>query len=134
MPDNPFSLAVKAFVANEQDEILLIQRSRLSKHFKEKWDLPGGKVDAGESFHAALIREVKEETGLDVELVRTVGACQDDMETVHVVILFLEARIVSGTLRLSEEHDASAWVARADLAGVDLSEQLRDFVLAHAES
>ncbi len=134
MSDIPFSLAVKAFVTNERNEVLLIQRSRLSKHFKGQWDLPGGKVDAGETFHAALIREVKEETGLDVELIRTVGACQDDMETVHVVILFLEARIVSGTLRLSEEHEASVWVARTDLAKMDLSEQLRDFVLGHAES
>ena len=63
----PFSLAVYAIVGGEDGTILLLRRSLDSKHFKHKWDLAGGTVDPGESFDVALVREVAEETGLQIE-------------------------------------------------------------------
>ena len=125
----PFGLAVKAIVSDEQGRILLIRRSLESKNFKHKWDLPGGKVDPGESFDQALLREVEEETGLVVAITGVAGATEFEMAAVRVAVLILEVRSTGGTVRLSSEHDQFAWAPRAEVAGMDLSEQLRSFLI-----
>ena len=126
-----FGLAVKALVDDGNGNCLLIRRSASSRHFAGQWDLPGGKVDAGESFDAALVREIAEETGLSVSLEAVAGASQYDMDRVRVVLLFMEARVRSGEVRLSGEHDAYCWVPRGGLAAMDLSDQLRPFVVRY---
>jgi mutator protein MutT len=62
------SAGVDAIVRNEQREILLIRRSDGGT-----WDLPGGAVEPGETPSEALLREIREETGLDVRIVRVAG-------------------------------------------------------------
>lgn len=57
-----------------------MRRSPLSKNYPGHWDLPGGKVDAGESFDVALAREVSEETGLRVSLTGVIGAWERKIE------------------------------------------------------
>ncbi len=57
MSNKPFKLAVKAFVYDGQGRCLLIRRSKASRFFGGQWDFPGGKVDPGETFAEALLRE-----------------------------------------------------------------------------
>ena len=64
MTPKPFSLAVKAVPLDSQNRCLLIRRSSYNHNFVGKWEWPGGKVDAGESFAVAVCREVREETSL----------------------------------------------------------------------
>jgi 8-oxo-dGTP diphosphatase len=129
MTAKPYGLAVKALVTDAQGRVLFIRRSLASKWFRHQWDLPGGKVDAGEAFDAALHREVAEETGLTVSIEGVAGATQYDMPQIRVAFLFLEARCTAGELQLSDEHDAFQWVARAEIPTLDLSDQLRGFLL-----
>ena len=103
-----------------------------SNHNGGKWDLPGGKPDAGESFDVALLREVAEETGLTVSLDRVIGAAESELPDRKVAYLVLEGRLVSGRVRLSEEHDEFAWVLRPDLGEMDVCDQFRDFLIAYA--
>jgi len=124
----PFALTVKALVADDEDRVLVIRRSMESSQFKHNWDLPGGKVDPGEAFDVALAREVAEETGLSVTLEGVAGATEYDMPTVRLAVLVLEARRVGGEVRLSNEHDAFDWVARAKLAEVGTAGQLKAFL------
>lgn len=63
------ALTVDAIVIRGNKEILLIQRRLKSTAFSGYWALPGGKVEEGELLKDAVIREVKEETGIDVETV-----------------------------------------------------------------
>lgn len=128
MSEKPFGLAVKAFVFDDKDRCLLLRRSMQSKFFGGKWDLPGGKVDPGESFDAAMLRETREETGLTILLTGVAGATEYDMPQVRVVMLFLEARVIAGEVRPSDEHDEFVWTPRSELPGMELSKQLKAFV------
>ena len=132
MSAKPFSLAVKAVIPDEAGRVLLLRRSAANKHFVGKWEWPGGKVDPGEDFADAVVREVKEETGLDVAITALAGATEFEMPRAHVVLLCLEARLTGGQLELSAEHDAAEWVTFADFRSLNLPEQVRDFMLEYA--
>lgn len=64
-----------AIIIFPEERILLVKR--LTVPFRGYWALPGGKLDAGEHADHAVVREVKEETGLDVKIVRKIGEYQE---------------------------------------------------------
>ena len=130
MPNKPFQLSAKVVILDKDGRCLLLRRSPQSKNNAGKWDLPGGKVDAGEAFDAALLREVREETGLEIELERLLGAAESETPTPRVVYLILVGRHAAGRVLLSPEHDDCAWVAREELPQVDLSPQFIPFMQA----
>lgn len=133
MSHKPFALSAKVVVRDEGERCLLLKRSMSSKGNPGKWDLPGGKVDAGESFEQGLLREVAEETGLTISLQRVLGAAESESPTKRVAYLILEGRVESGQVRLSSEHDEYAWVDRQSLVSVDLAEQFRPFIQAYSK-
>ena len=120
--DKPFGLAVSGLVLDGASSILVIRRSKNSKRFAGQWDLPGGKVNPSETFEQALLREVMEETGLVVRLEGLAGATESEMPAVRVVHLILRARVVSGQVVLSDEHDEYRWIEGGSLAGIGLRE------------
>jgi 8-oxo-dGTP diphosphatase len=132
MPGKPFGLAVRAVILDEQGRCLLLRRSPTNKHFVGQWEWPGGKADAGEAFDAALRREVREETGLEVEPVGVVGAVGFEVDKVQVAVLCMEARLTGGELALSHEHDQHAWVPPAELARWELTSVLKELAEVYA--
>lgn len=125
MPPKPLSLSVGAFVRSRRGNCLLLQRSVLSKHFADCWETPGGKPDPGESFDEALLREVREETGLDVQLDGVVGASEFELEKVRVVVLYMGAHVVGGRFRLSKEHSGRKWLPVRKFASLPLTPALQ---------
>jgi mutator protein MutT len=115
-----FRLAVRAVIHDEAGQCLLLRRSAINKGFGGYWEWPGGKADPGEDFDAALHREVREETGLEIEILRLAGAFEVRMPQSHIVTICMEARRTGGTLRLSDEHDNSAWVTLEQMSGLNL--------------
>jgi len=97
------------------DRILLQDRAR------DDWEgyvLPGGHVEAGESFVDAVIREMKEESGLTVTDPRLAGVKQFPTEGGRYVVLLFKASRWSGTLRSSEEGEMK-WVEYRDLSEIN---------------
>jgi 8-oxo-dGTP diphosphatase len=133
MNNKSFKLAVKAVIFDEQQRCLLLRRSRANKHFVGAWEWPGGKVDNGEAFADAVLRETREETSLEIEISGLAGATQFEMPAVNVVLLCMEARLTGGDLKLSEEHDEFAWVPLNELDRLALPEQIRGFMLDYAK-
>ncbi len=127
MSRKPFRLAVRAVVRDPEGRCLLIRRSSACKAFVGTWEWPGGKADPGESFDVAVRREVAEETGLEINLIGVAGAFHIEMREQHLAVLCMEAEVSGGSFALSEEHDQSAWVPRAELLDWELTDGFRQF-------
>lgn len=132
--DKAFSLAVKAVVVDAAGRCLLIRRSGANRHCPGAWEWPGGKVDPGEEFSSAVVREVREETSLEVVVTGLAGALQFEMPEVFVVMLCMEVRCIGGSVSLSEEHDCFDWVRWTDFHSMQLPPQQRSFMLSFANS
>jgi 8-oxo-dGTP diphosphatase len=127
MSDPRYSLSVKVVVRDEAGRVLLLRRSPSSKHNPGLWDLAGGKVDPGESFDRAAIREVSEETGLFVELGLVFGVFESRLGGVRIAHLMMTAHVTGGTFELSSEHDAAVWLMPDECASVELCPEFRGF-------
>ena len=95
-----------AIIEFPDNKILLVKRATVV--FKGYWALPGGKVDAGETVEQAVVREVKEETGLDVKIVRKIGeyheiGVQDGIEYDYYPACFL-VKPVGGKVKRQERE------------------------------
>ena len=97
------------------------------------WSLPGGRVESGESLHEALVREVFEETGLEVVVDRFVGYVERIGDGYHFVILDFAVTLLDGEADPVAGDDAAeaAWVAFDDLAELRLVDGLYEFLREH---
>lgn len=132
MNTRQFGLALRAVIRDDAGRCLLVRRSAANKGNVGCWEWPGGKADPGEAFDAALRREVREETGLEIELLGVAGAFGFDLGQTHIVTLCLEAKPAGGTVQLSEEHDAYEWVPPSELTARNLTPVLRETAAAFA--
>ena len=89
--------SVAAVVLNEKGEILLVKRRDAPI-----WILPGGGIDPGETPEKAVVREVKEETGIDVAITRHVAEYTPINRLSYLTYLY-ECKEISGTIKTSEE-------------------------------
>jgi 8-oxo-dGTP diphosphatase len=123
-----FGLAVRVLLSDADGKILILKRSTDSKTNPGKWELPGGKVDQGESFDKALIREVYEETNLKITLDRVVGVSQQNLPLIRAVHIIMSGKIVDGELNLSDEHEGYAWEFLENFSDYELADWLEDFI------
>jgi ADP-ribose pyrophosphatase YjhB (NUDIX family) len=124
--------SVNVGVINERGELLLIRRTD-----NENWAMPGGAMDIGESIAEAGVRETREETGVDCEVVRLVGVYTNPR---HVMLytsngevrqecsLVFVAHPVGGELTPSSESREVRWVAPEDIDGYTMHPSMRQRV------
>ena len=102
-------------------------RVLISRRVDSGWfNLPGGGVDPDESVPEGLIREVREETGLEVEIGRLVGVYSKPQK--HELVLVFRARVTGGTMVPSDEADYHTWVDPAELDTIKLLPKHRERV------
>lgn len=130
----PFVLSVRMLIRDENGRCLLLKRSMNNKSNVGKWEFPGGKIDPGEKFEDAMLREVAEETRLKVRLERVGGSAESEMPAVRVAYLIFEGTKEAGEVCLSSEHDDYAWVTPQELPKYDLVEQFRPFAEIYART
>ena len=134
-PDRPF-LAVSAAVIRD-GKVLVVRRARPPAH--GLFTVPGGVVEAGETLTDAVIREVREETGLTIEPVALAGHREAVMRDAagkverHFVILCFASRWISGEPVPNAELTEARWIAPGELKGLHTTEGLADIVAAAFE-
>jgi len=127
-PANSVVASVVAAVRNERGELLMIHRTD-----NDLWALPGGGHDIGETISQTVVREVREETGIDVEVTGLVGLytnpqhvmAYDDGEVRQQFSICFTARPIGGTVRASSESREVAWVDPAKLSELDIHPSMR---------
>jgi len=120
--------AVTAFVQNDAGEVLLERRSD-----NGKWGMPGGVQEIGESIAETVRREVREETGVDVEVEGLVGIYTDpghiiefsDGEVRQEFSICFRARPLAGSIAASDESIEVRWISRDELLDLDVSPTTR---------
>jgi 8-oxo-dGTP diphosphatase len=128
-PTHP-QLAVSAAIFRN-DNILLVRRARSPA--KGFYSLPGGRVEFGETLHAALNREVDEETALKIEIVGLAGWREVVPGTSgggHYLIMSFAARWVSGEVVLNDELDDFKWLAPDAIGDLQLTGGLPEVIQA----
>ena len=113
------------------DQILLEKRK--NSPGKGKWTVPGGLVDLGENVEQAIIREVKEETGLEaydprlVDVVNYISLGERGSVMYHYVIIDYLVTVKEGKPKASSDADALKWVPFSEVEEYDLTESFRLF-------
>ena len=134
-PKQPLA-GVGAVIVNE-GKMILVRRG--VEPGKGKWSIPGGLVELGETVRDAVVREAKEETGLDVEIVldRPLDAFDNiDIDEkggfrYHYVLLQFLTRPKSGVLKPSSDALDAKWVPLEEVEKYDLTNSFRLFFKKH---
>ena len=128
-PDQPI-VGVGAIIISE-GKILLEKRK--NEPGKGKWSIPGGLVELGESIGQAVVREVKEETDLDVAEPRLIDVV-DDVELddkgkvkYHFIIVDYLVKVENGVLKAASDADDLKWVSFSEVEAYDLTGSFRFF-------
>ena len=104
---------VDLIITDNETRVLLIER----KNPPSGWALPGGFVDYGESCELAAIREGREETSLELELIRQFHTYSDPGRDarLHTISVVYVAKIVGGTLKAADDAKDAAWFPKDEL-------------------
>jgi mutator protein MutT len=113
-------------VVFQRGRVLLVERGR--EPLKGYWSLPGGVLEVGETLESAVVREVKEETGLDVKPVSVVEIFERlildaaGRPEYHYVLIDFLCRARGGTLAPADDVIRAEWVRQNDLSRYRLTE------------
>lgn len=118
---------VSALIIDPANRILLIKRK--NDPYRDYWSLPGGRVQTKESLFEATAREVYEETGLNVEVVRLLGkqkVSKLDHRAFEIYVYL--AQVVGGSLQAGSDALEARWVNLDELDSLTLTPDLDGFL------
>jgi len=102
------SVSVTGVITDDRGRALLIQRRD-----NYRWEPPGGVLELDETIHDGLRREVREETGLDVEPIALTGVYKNMNRA--IIALVFRCKITGGQLTTTDETEASRWATDTDI-------------------
>ncbi|UOX90245.1 NUDIX domain-containing protein [Amycolatopsis sp. FBCC-B4732] len=125
---NSIAVAVSAFIQDDHGRILMIRRTD-----NNLYSIPGGQLELGETLAQAVVREVREETGIECEVSEVIGVysdpehviAYDDGEVRQEFSICFRASWVSGTLRTSSESSEVLWVTPGSMDKLSIHPSIR---------
>lgn len=122
-------VGVGAVIINDQGKIFLAKRGQKSRNERGLWQIPGGGVEFGETLEDALKREVKEEHGIDVDIIKLLGVADHRIsaEKQHWVSPVFLCRLKSGTPQIleSDKCDEIGWFNREETQKIPLASSIQ---------
>lgn len=103
---------------NEKGEPVIFATQRGYGEFKDGWEFPGGKIEAGESPEQALKREIAEELDTEIRVGNLIDTIEYDYPTFHLSMDCFWGELVSGGWIL-REHEAARWLTKEELDSVE---------------
>jgi ADP-ribose pyrophosphatase YjhB (NUDIX family) len=116
----------------DNGRILLVERGR--EPLKGYWSLPGGAVETGERLAEALRREVREETGLEIEILHLLEIFEritmtgDGRTEYHFILMDYICRPTGGMLQASDDASRAEWFREDEIAGLKITEGTPEFI------
>ena len=117
-------LCVDGFIIND-DKILLLKRNNYPAI--GEWWVPGGRIIKNELLVDSIIRKVKDETGLDTEIISQIGVTETIFERKHTVNVCFSLRVKSGEVIMNSEHSEYKWFSINNLPN-DLNPELNRII------
>ena len=111
-------VAVGAVIEDKEGKILLVKhKPQRGGFWQQRWICPGGELELGETIGEGIKREVKEETGLEIELVKPLPAFERIVKSaegpsLHVVYIDYIARLIGGELKVDSDVGEALWVKK----------------------
>ncbi|MCP4542779.1 MAG: NUDIX hydrolase [Chloroflexi bacterium] len=99
---------VRATAVLIEDGSILLAEQRVTESLARRWSLPGGTLEFGETLQDCIVREMKEETGLDVAIDRLLYVCDRLQDNRHVVHITFAVKRLGGRLQIGFEPEANA--------------------------
>ena len=115
---NPATIV--AAIIKKDNLYLIVQRNK-HKYLGLKWEFPGGKVESGETFEEALLREIEEELSIVINVYEKIAEEKYKDNKIDIILHYFLCSHKSGTIKLSE-HEDFAWVEKKDFAKYDFAE------------
>lgn len=125
MSDAPI-VGVSAVVFDETGRVLVVERGRPPS--EGLWSVPGGRLEPDETMTEAVAREVREETGLEVEVGPLIEVLERASATCRYLIHPHVARVIGGTLAAGSDARRVRWVTDDELAALPTTEGLADVI------
>ena len=125
-------VAVAAVVLDDAGSVLMVERGRPPA--QGLWALPGGLLDLGEAVRDGVVREVREETGAEIEIVELLDLFEpihrdaDGRIHYHFVVIDFWAHFRGGTVAPDDDADQAAWVSLETLDDLPMEEATRRVV------
>lgn len=117
----------RCFIFNSKNQILILKRSLEDSRNPDKWEIPGGKLNKKETLEESLWREIKEEVGIDFEIVSKLNYILNHLinrgeynERLYMVIFYI-AKEIPDVIKLSEEHTECRWVSYEEMLNYNLT-------------
>ena len=118
-------VGVGAVIFNNKGEVLITKRGKKAKNEKGKWEIPGGGVEFGETLKEALMREMKEELDIEIEIIELLGVYDHIIrdEKQHWVSPTFICKIAKGIPKILEPEkcEAIGWFSLDQAQSLDLS-------------
>ena len=113
-------VTVVAAIIKKDNLYLIVQRNK-HKYLGLKWEFPGGKVESGETFKEALLREIKEELSIAINVYEKIAEEKYKDNNIDIILHYFMCTYKSGTMKLNE-HENFAWVNKENFKKYEFAE------------
>ena len=126
-PKYLFRIPQKALIIKD-GKYLILKRAFNGKSFEGLWDLPGGRLEHKEELREALVREVKEETNLDVKIGEIVVAKTNEVRDGYAVFIVYNSKIISGIVKNDPaDHSEFKWATKEEILKLEVTPIVRKY-------